>query len=165
MQNQDYTPKRYILQKDAVLSIISSCFERRSDILISLIPTSFKFLNNFISLTNEKSNLVSFMNNLELSYNFDIDHALKILLRFAQNKQGADVIFFLGTKPKSYDKALFDSISQITNLKIVLFGEAIDMDVPKNYITVSPEENFSSKIREFFGSKDVVEDDDPVLKM
>lgn len=165
MQNQDYIPKRFMCEKETIYKIIGDNFEHRSDVKISIIPTSFKYRNNFISPTNSKQRIINFINNLELCYNFEITYALEILQVFSKSKQESNIIIFLGTNPLDFNKSLYEEIARYSNIKVILFGEAIDLDLKGNVLRLTPDKDFFTETHKFLGSNNIQEDEDPILKM
>ncbi|KAF7698645.1 26S proteasome non-ATPase regulatory subunit 4 like protein [Cucumispora dikerogammari] len=164
MQNQDYLPKRFICEKETIYKIIADILEARVDANIAIIPTSFKYPNNFISPTNNRQKLINFLNGLELCDKFEINYAMQILQVYSQTKQEANIIFFLGTKLIELNLSIYEEIAKYSNLKVILFGEALDLNLKGRVLHLRPDKDFFIETHNFLGSKNV-EEDDPVLKM
>lgn len=165
MQNQDYIPKRIICVRDIINKMINNTFNARNDSKISIIPTSHEYLNNFVSPSSDRNTLINFLNRLELAENFDLNYSLRILDAFTKSMQEANIFIFLGTKPTDFNAEVLSNILKYFNVKIILFGEAIDFKIEGDVLRISSEKDFNQAVSNFCGKVGIEEEEDEVLKM
>lgn len=165
-QNQDYLPSRYVLQKEVIDSLITRIFENDSQSLIGLIPLSQKDQNDIITPTNSRKHLTTFLLQRDLFYGENRALTVFQAERSLANSELSEktLYFFMATAIQNADEFFVEICRLAANgtiIKIVCFAEAREFGMAiaaeeafenLQVVIVNPEDDFNSKVNDFFVS-------------
>lgn len=177
-QNQDYLPSRFMVQREAVESLMARKFEDNQENTLGIVPLVQIRSNDIITPTKERSYIKTFLNGIRLSRDADVMRCLSQSLHIFNQRDspGCMLAAFFGSEiPESEKDELFARIYELLTfgitIKMVFFGEAIDMTETfrkidfTNFscIEVGPREEFADKVLSFINGGDALEEEDPEL--
>ena len=137
MQNQDYLPSRFVLEKEAVSSIVGKVLQS-SESSIGIAPLAQLEHNYMLTPTSTKAHLDTFISRLKLSDNIQLDKVFqrsKIALA-SRNESEKKMILFFGADVEGmeFDRTLLDLTRNIRDMlsagirvSVVLFGEKAEL--------------------------------------
>lgn len=163
-QNQDYLPNRYILQKEVIDRLITKVLESDEESLIGLIPIAQRENNDILTPSRVRQHLTTFIHRQDLCNRpnhllalFQADHSLYI------SELSEKTLFVFLSSPIESSDELFANLLSVASkgvtIKAVCFADAIEFgNCLRNessfdnlrVLIVSPEEDFSSKVFDFF---------------
>lgn len=177
-QNQDYLPSRFMVQKEAIESLVFRKFEGQHENTLGLVPLAQGRLNEIITPTKQKPHIQTFLNGVELNRNTDVMKCLFQCINIFSQREPAGfvlVVLLCTEVPEAVKDELFAKIYEILSLgitvRMVFFGEAVDMaDAFRNIeftnfscMEVRPNEDFTDCVLPFISSSETMEEDDPEL--
>lgn len=137
MQNQDYLPSRFILQKEAVTSVISTMLQN-SENSVGVAPLAQPEHNYILTPTCSKPHLDSFVSRVRLDDNLMLGSVFQRSRIALMNRQESDkrMLVFFGADlgPHELDSVLCELVECINKvvclpirLALVLFGEHAEL--------------------------------------
>lgn len=185
MQNQDYLPSRFILEKEATMSIVNSLLTQNEN-SVGIAPLAQPDHNYILTPTSNKPNVDTFISKIRLDGNLQLNKAFlrsKIALMNASESDKRMLLFFgADIEGIDFDRMLVDLVRNIkmivealVKIAIVLFGEKAEMlrdllssEMDSNVcevITIGKDDNFFAGAMSVFGMNISEAEDDPELAM
>ena len=133
MQNQDYLPSRFVLQKEATVSILNSVLQQ-SENCVGIAPLAQPEHNYILTPTANKPHLDTFISKLRLDSNLQLSSVFLRSKIALLNRKESDkkVLVFFGADIEGveFDLVLMDLVRNIKSVldsfikvSLVLFGE------------------------------------------
>jgi len=165
-QNQDYLPSRYVLQKEVIDALITNTLENDPQSLIGLIPIAQKDNNDVLTPTQARQYLSTFLHQRDLFPRPNYKLALYQAKQSLSSKEAGEHVLFiiLGSPIPDSDQFLvniYNLASEGFKIRVVCFADAYEfgsyLSMGSNFenlaiVQISPEEDFNSKVAEFFAN-------------
>lgn len=186
MQNQDYLPSRFILQKEAVTSIIGSLLQS-SENSVGVAPLAQPEHNYILTPTCNKSHLDAFVAKIRLDENLLLESVFQRSRIALMSRQESDkrMLVFFGTDLGLHDsdgilrelvRCVRKAVCSPIRVAVVLFGEhaalvkdAISREVggPEacEAVAAGPDDDFFSSVTKVLGLDLNELEDDPELAL
>lgn len=185
MQNQDYLPSRFILQKEVTMSIINSLLQNNEN-SVGVAPLAQLEQNYMLTPTSNKPYLDMFISKLRLHNNLEISKVflrskIALLNRSESNKKML-VFFGADIEGLEFDRALLSlirgvkgAVASFIKVSLILFGEKAE--ILKELISIEMEpgscdievvdrcESFFNCSMRVFGMESAEIENDPDLAM
>lgn len=172
MQNQDYLPSRFILQKEAVTSVIGTLLQN-SENSVGVAPLAQPEHNYILTPTCNKPHLDSFVSRIRLDENLMLGSVFQRSRIALMNRHESDkkMLVFFGADlgPHESESVLCELVQCVKKVvclpirvAVVLFGEhaehvrsAISREVEKpeacETVVVGPNDDFFSSVTSILG--------------
>ncbi|ELA42688.1 uncharacterized protein VICG_00003 [Vittaforma corneae ATCC 50505] len=163
-QNQDYLPSRYVLQKEVIDTLITNTFESDAQSLIGLIPIAQMDNNDILTPTLVRSYLSTFLHQRDLYHTLNHNLALYQAEQSLESSEFSEKIVFMifGSPIPDSDQFMVNIYGLATKgftIRVVCFADAYEFGTylrqgssfdNLNVLTIHPDEDFSSKVLDFF---------------
>lgn len=186
MQNQDYLPSRFILQKEAIMSVIGTLLQN-SENSVGVAPLAQPEYNYILTPTCNKPHLDAFVSRVRLDENLMLSCVFQRSRIALMNRQESDkkMLVFFGADlgPQESDSVLCEIVQSVQKVAclpirvaVVLFGEhaeslrkAISREVGRpdacETVVVGPNDDFFSSVTKILGMDLSELENDPELAL
>lgn len=163
-QNQDYLPSRYVLQKEVIDVLITNTLESDAQSLIGLIPIAQMDNNDILTPTLVRPHLSTFLHQRDLYHTSNHNLALYQAEQSLEGSEFSEKIIFilLGSPIPDSDQFMVNIYSLATKrltVRVVCFADSCEFGAYLSQgssfdnlevLIVHPEEDFNSKVLNFF---------------